>query len=79
MIVTGSLKTIVQIQVVSLENLLPPVQVNAHTPSLARPFGEAYLATKWHVFSHRPERLDDLPNMASQSLAYGHKIWLLGH
>jgi hypothetical protein len=30
-------------------------------------------------FSHRPERLDDLPNMASQSLAYGHKIWLLGH
>jgi hypothetical protein len=39
MIVTGSLKTIVQVQVVSLENLLPPVQVNAHAPSLARPFG----------------------------------------
>jgi hypothetical protein len=50
MIVTGSLKTIVQVQVVSLENLLPPVQVNAHAPSLARPFGEAYLATKWHIF-----------------------------
>jgi hypothetical protein len=50
MIVTGSLKTIVQVQVVSLENLLPPVQVNAHAPSLARPFGEDYLATKWHVF-----------------------------
>jgi hypothetical protein len=72
MILTGSLKTIVQVQVVSLENLLPPVQVNAHAPSLARPFGEAYLATKWHVF-----RLNNLPNKASQSLAYSHKIWLL--
>jgi hypothetical protein len=31
-------------KVISLENLQPPMEVKALGPSLARPFGEAYLA-----------------------------------
>jgi hypothetical protein len=36
--------TMILPKVISLENLQPPTEVKALGPSLARPFGEAYLA-----------------------------------